>query len=493
MVALVATAVVAFPVSAAGQQARDAEWSQFQGGPGHPGTTGEGPAPPYRERWRFPAPEGRALSGAVLVGGLAITVGQRAVYGVDVQTGDVVWQVPRDGGPLSIPAVAIGPGREPDVLLFLEGPGVDEPGGVVSASGSPSASPSASPSVSPPASGEAGAGVGSDLVAIDLSDRSELWRAPLDATSKTGVTVEGEAAYVADDGGNVYAFAVADGEVRWTKQLDADGPCEAFIGRIDAPLAVADGRVISVARNNDDGSVAVSAYDLEDGGCLWRIPSQLGTSAASAPAAGDGRVVVGLADRVVRSLDAETGEQQWGSLMLTFFLPVSSPALGASDVYAVDVGGGLSGFDVASGERRWSYQFNEQVVRSSPVVSGGAVLLGLNDGRLVAVDPASGHLVWQSSATPGLVGAIAVAPEAIVVVKGGRNAGLIAFEPDPDGVLVDVPSPTELDVPALFARFGIAAAIAFAIVLVPGVLARRRFGDAFVTGDEESALVEEDA
>jgi outer membrane protein assembly factor BamB len=431
----------------------------------------------------------------VLVGDLAITVGQRAVYGVDVQTGDVVWQVPRAGGPLSIPAVAIGSGREPDVLLFLEGPGADEPGDGASASatGSASSSPSVSPSGSPSSTGEADAGDGSDLVAIDLSDRSELWRAQLDATSKTGVTVEGDAAYVADDGGNVYAFAVEDGNVRWTTQLEADGPCEAFIGRIDAALAVAEGRVISVARNNDDGSVAVSAYDHENGGCLWRIPSQLGTSAASAPAAGDGRVLVGLADRVLRSIDAETGEQQWGSLMLTFFLPVSSPAVGAADVYAVDVGGGLSGFDLADGERRWSYQFNEQVVRSSPVVSGGAVLLGLNDGRLVAVDPESGHLVWQSPATPGLVGTIAVAPEAIVAVKGGRSAGLIAFEPDPDGALVDVPPPTELDAPTTFARFGIAAAIALVIVLVPGLLARRRSGDALVPGDDEDALVEEDA
>lgn len=56
---------------------------------------------------------------------------------------------------------------------------------------------------------------------------------------------------------------------------------------------------------------------------------------------------------------------------------------------------------------------------------------------------------------------------------------MIAFEHDPDGRLVDVPSPTELDGGTTLARIGVAAAIALAVLLVPGMLLRRRFGDAF--------------
>jgi len=113
-------------------------------------------------------------------------------------------------------------------------------------------------------------------------------------------------------------------------------------------------------------------------------------------------------------------------------------------------------------------------------------LLGLQDGRLVVVDDADGHLVWQSAPTPGLIGAIALAPDVVVAVKGGREAGLIAFETDPDGHLIDVASPTELDLGVTLPRLALGAAIALVVVLVPGFLARRRFGDAFAQVDDEA-------
>jgi outer membrane protein assembly factor BamB len=423
----------------------------------------------------------------VIFDGQAMTVGQSAVYAVDLATGDVAWEVPRSGGALSIPAVVAGAGREPDVLLYLEGPEAAG-GATASSSSSPTSSSSASPSPSAHAPGR-----GSDLVAIDLTDRSELWRTPLGAASRTGVTVEGDAAYVADDAGTVYAVGIADGVVRWSRGLEGEGPCAAFDGgRIDSSVAAADGRVISLARNNDAGSIAVSAYDGAAGDCLWRMVSRTGTAAASAPAAGDGSVIVGLGDRVVRSLSGDGGEQRWGSMALSLFLPVSSPALDSGAVYMVDVGGGLYRLDATDGARSWSYQLNDTVVRSSPVVTGGAVLVGLNDGRLVAVDARSGHLVWESAATPGLIGAIAVGSDAIVAVKGGRDAGLIAFENDPEGSLVDVPSPTQLELGTTLSRFGLAAALALVVVLVPGILARRRFAGAFAEEEVGEDVAEED-
>jgi hypothetical protein len=82
---------------------------------------------------------------------------------------------------------------------------------------------------------------------------------------------------------------------------------------------------------------------------------------------------------------------------------------------------------------------------------------------------------------------------AIVAVKGGRRAGLVAFEHDPGGTLVDLPSPTDLDAASTLARVGLAAALALAIVLVPGLIAARRFGGAFDIPAEEDETAEEDA
>jgi hypothetical protein len=77
-----------------------------------------------------------------------------------------------------------------------------------------------------------------------------------------------------------------------------------------------------------------------------------------------------------------------------------------------------------------------------------------------------------------LVGTIALASDAVIAVKGGRDAGLIAFEHDPDGELVDVPSPTELDAGTTLTRWALAALIVFAIAFVPGMWAKRRSGTA---------------
>jgi outer membrane protein assembly factor BamB len=296
--------------------------------------------------------------------------------------------------------------------------------------------------------------------------------------------VLGDTAFVGDDGGVVTAVAVADGSVRWSSDLrQTDGSCTGLTsGRVDVPLAVADGNVIAVVRDVDAARSAVVALDAETGGCRWEQAPQVGSSTASTAAAGEGSVIVGIADRTVRSFGASDGTQSWSSLALTVFSPAGSPALDEGSVYVADLGGGLYRLDAGTGERIWDHQLNELTVRSSPVISGEAVLVGLNDGRLVALDRTSGHLIWQSVATQGLIGSIALSADAVVAVKGGRDAGLIAFERDPEGSLVDLPSPTQLDLGTLLLRAGSAAVLVLVVVLVPGTLARRRFGDAFPPG-----------
>src|SRR5918994_2134780 len=121
--AAVATAPLGLPLGAAIAQEMPT-WSQFQGGPGHPGVMAEGPDPPYRIRWTLPAPTGDSLSGAVSEGDLAISVGNEAVYGIDVASGAIEWRVARGGGPLSMPA--IGAGARGRILVYLDGPGPND-------------------------------------------------------------------------------------------------------------------------------------------------------------------------------------------------------------------------------------------------------------------------------------------------------------------------------------------------------------------------------
>ena len=452
-------------------------WSQFQGGPAHPGVLADGPEPPYRVRWTLPAPTGDALSGVVVAGDLAVSVGNEAVYGIDVASGTIEWRVARDGGPLSIPAIGAGPrGR---ILVFLDGPGPSDAGGASEGSPSPSPStspsPSAEPSGSPSTTGPGPSPTGPDeqpdvstLVAISLADRTELWRTPLGETSRSGVTIEGTNAFVGDQGGTVYAVSLESGTITWSAEMD---------GRVDSAVAVADGQVVAVARNTDTAQVVVGAFDGSTGERSWPAQAiQANSTAGTAPSAGGGSLFIGSADRRVRALDSENGTERWATLALSLFSPATSLAFHDDGVFAADIAGGLYRLEAADGGRRWSYQLNEVVLRSSPVVSGSSVLLGLGDGRLVAVDAASGHLVWESAPSPGLVGTIALSSDAVIAVKGGRDAGLIAFEHDPQDALVDVPSPTQLEGGTTLTRWALAAVIVFAVAFIPGIWATRRFG-----------------
>ncbi|HEX5950504.1 MAG TPA: PQQ-binding-like beta-propeller repeat protein, partial [Actinomycetota bacterium] len=358
-------------------------WSQFQGGPGHSGTAPQAPSPPYRQLWRFTPPEG-ALSAPVIGDDLAIAVGEQAVYALELATGELAWDVPRDGGPLSPPALGTAGDRR--VLVYLDGPAGDDAASTPTATAAP---PTTTPT-STPTDGTASEAPASDLVAIDLGDRSELWRTTLQYRSRSGVTIDGDRAYVADDRGSVYAVGLADGAVAWT----ADAA-----GRAESPPAVADGNVYVVAQAEDQPRVEMLALDAEIGEPAWPRFATTGYL-ASAVSAGDGAVVLAV-DRDVRAFGAETGRVQWESLVHGLFWPVSAPTAGAGSVLVADESGGLYRIHAADGGRTWEHQTNERVVRSSPVVAGGSVLVGLASGELAAFDPSTGDLVSTTPATPG--------------------------------------------------------------------------------------------
>jgi outer membrane protein assembly factor BamB len=476
LVLLASAAIGLSAVVAAGQEQTDLDWPQFQGGPGHGAFLRDGPQPPYGERWTWLAPAGDALSAAIVVGEQAISVASQAVFGIDLSTGEVAWSIPRTGGPVSTPAAASVAGR--DLLVYLDGPApVDSPTLSPSASPSDTASPSTTGAPSPTPSESPGAEGGdpdrmSSIVAVDLADRSELWRTALEATSHSGVTIEGAIAYVGDRDGDVYAVDLDDGSFVWASP--ASGP-----GQVDAPVAVADGSVYVVRRDQDTGLSTLMAFDAATGERRWPAESaDAAPTGGSAPAVIDGAVIVGSTDPAVRALAAADGELRWSALATSRFSPFTSPAVADDGAVVAGLSGGLYLLDTADGERRWSYQFNEVVIRSSPVVSGTTVLLGLDDGRLVAVDAGAGHLVWQSAPASDPLGAIALSTDVIVAVRLGRVPALVAFEHDPDGALIDERSPTELEAGATLGRYAMAAAIVFVLALVPGLVLAKRAGPA---------------
>ncbi len=480
LVALVSIGMVA--ARAPGQAAEpggEFAWPQFHGGASHPGTA-EGPPPPYRHSWTYPvAPEGeQGASPPIVAGDEAIVVGPSAVYGIDLSTGQERWRLARDEGPPTTPAVAAV--KETAVLLFTEGTSSSD----------------------------------AKLRAEVLADRKPLWAAPfaLGEESHSGVTVAGGTAFVGDDAGHVYAVDLATGKERWSVQLN-DG--------VQAPLTVADGTVYTVPQGRLEIGAAASptvtpspspsgqiigepdglslvALSAASGEPAWGpVSLPVGTVFASLPVAAEDSVYVAVSDVAfsgqVLAVNAANGMVRWVARGVGPVWQTSSPTVAGGAVYVADGRGGLWKFDPGSGTREFDFQFNELIRRSSPVIVGGTALVGLGDGRLVAVDASSGHGVWEARTGPGLVGGIAVAGDRVLASTGGLRGGVVAFESDPQGALIDETSPSVADPPRLVGNFLIAMVVVMVLLLVPLRYVSRRTSPPEFEGQEGAGGSDDDA
>ncbi|MBI2863440.1 MAG: PQQ-binding-like beta-propeller repeat protein [Chloroflexi bacterium] len=80
----------------------------------------------------------------------------------------------------------------------------------------------------------------------------------------------------------------------------------------------------------------------------------------------------------------------------------SSPAVVGGVVYAGSEDGKVYALDAATGALRWTYSTGG-AVQSSPAVVGGVVYVGANDGKLYSLDAASGALKWSYAAGAQIV------------------------------------------------------------------------------------------
>jgi len=466
---VLAAVLAAWPSVGALAQAAGS-WSQAQGGPTHTGYGATAPAPPLRQAWFLEAAAGGpasafGLSAPVVTGSTVVAVGPEAVVAADVVTGRQLWTVARAYGPSVPPAIATS--GKADILLYTEGFGDSPPG----------ASPTPSPTSSPSPSTGGAERIDSRLTAIDLATQKTVWKAPvqLKEVSRTGVTVEGDTAYVGDNRGNVYAVGIATGKLRWTARTG---------GFLTVPLAVSDGLVVATLQASRTAQPRVVALKASDGSRAWT--TEVGGGVFASPPAIDGdRVVAGFSDQTVRAFGLADGVERWSARMNGPIYFSGAPAVTPDAIVAVDALGEVYRFDPSTGSRVWDFALNEAVLRSPVVVADTAALVATADGRLAAIDLTSGRLVWQSEPSGAVLRSLAVASEAVVAVRGGDRSGLVGFVNDPSGRLVSMVSPTVLDLPSLLVAF-LAAAVPIGLLLLLGGRAlRARMGPAFLEGDED--------
>ncbi|MFF4847870.1 serine/threonine-protein kinase [Streptomyces sp. NPDC001194] len=226
------------------------------------------------------------------------------------------------------------------------------------------------------------------LQALDPGTGAERWQRKLPDGARA-VAAGGQVLLVPPNG-SVTALDAASGAVRWTKQLGGVGSVWWGSGGPEVYVSTPDG---------GGGSSQLAEVDPASGAVRW----QLRTAGRLRPvgAARGGLYLLdadaeGKTGAVVR---VDTATQAVRRVRLSVPLFDAEAAVGADGVvYAAGVSGAL----VAVGAEREQWRLETGLaVASRPVAADGRIHLTAPDGRLLAVDAATGRLVGQTRPRPG--------------------------------------------------------------------------------------------
>lgn len=191
--------------------------------------------------------------------------------------------------------------------------------------------------------------------------------------------------------GKVTAFSAVDGAERWQQDLDVELSGAVAAGEGIVVVASATGRV----------------FALEAGSGIIRWRADLGAEVLAPAAIGQGRVVLRTGDGRVVALSAATGVREWlysRSVPALSLRGHSAPVLVPDGVVAGFDNGRLSALDLASGSPAWEATVAVPEGRTDlarmvdldadPLVVGGDLFAGTYQGRVAGIALASGQIAW---------------------------------------------------------------------------------------------------
>jgi outer membrane protein assembly factor BamB len=194
-----------------------------------------------------------------------------------------------------------------------------------------------------------------ELVAIDISSSSILWRVRLDAPARSAPAIGGGKVVVTAQSGVVQAFDAATGAAGWRASTDVSGA--ALLGAGSAAIS---GDTVVVAGSSGQ----IQAFDLATGAVKWQASITTNSSISA---------ITGLRDAS------------------------ASPVIHGDAVYATGIGGALVALDLKTGNVRWQQPIGSA---ETPIVSGGSLFLIDLENRMIAIDIKTGKVIWAQTLPP---------------------------------------------------------------------------------------------
>jgi outer membrane protein assembly factor BamB len=139
----------------------------------------------------------------------------------------------------------------------------------------------------------------------------------------------------------------------------------------------------------------VRAFERAKGKSLWKV--DLDTSLSGGVGVYDDAVLLGSSEGFVLKLDAGSGELLWSTQLRGEVL--APPQANGKVVVAQTYDGKLQGLDFHTGEILWTYDSNVPVLTirgtSVPILRNGVVYAGFANGRVLAFDAQTGAIGWE--------------------------------------------------------------------------------------------------
>jgi outer membrane protein assembly factor BamB len=194
-------------------------------------------------------------------------------------------------------------------------------------------------------------------------------------------------------------------------------------GAFETPPLFDRGRVIAASRDGE-----VYAFDAESGAGAWRLRLGEYGDRLSAPSVVGGKVLVGTTEGVLTSIDPGAGKPSW-TYPAGAALRAEARASPDGLIAAVGAADGTTHFlRAATGERIFAAR-GEQRVEAPVGFGAGRAFIVARDGRVTAVDPATGATAWSVNLGAGASAAPVVADDvAIVAARDGTVTALQASD-----------------------------------------------------------------